>query len=238
MSFWNDVDEDVNTAAKELAGNWKKFESFGWRAQPECADECAIIYLSNRDSEPLDKSNEASILEALREFTGCISEGDDVEVQSHNHWAVGYVDGIVIRCVRDGEVTKAFEVLHGLMMRLAEYPILDEDDLSEREGEAELEAWESYGASDFRSELAKLAPHHASLFHNLDKDVLYETWVAIAENTRGGERCIHEGDGVCFAFDRTFGKRAGAGALTWQDVRPYLMAAIAERMQRAIKEAS
>lgn len=133
---WNLWDSNVEQAAKDLAGNWHTFQSFGWSDKPACADECAIVYLSTRDSEALEKSNEASILAALKPYLGWIDgDDDDCEQQSHNHWAVGYVDGIVIRCTRDGQVTPAFRVLHALAMRLADYPILDEEDFSRREYE-------------------------------------------------------------------------------------------------------
>lgn len=144
MSIGNRVDKDVVTAAREMAGNWKSFESFGWGGRPDdnqVADECAIVYLSDRDSDCLDQSNEAQIIDALRPWTGAIDDGDDVETQSHNHWAVGHVDGIVIRCLRNGEPTAAFRELHGLLMRLADYPVLDEMDYSERENEEAQRVW-------------------------------------------------------------------------------------------------
>lgn len=58
--------------------------------------------------------------------------------EHHNHWAVGWVDGYAIRVYRDGEVTDAFRTYHELSCRLADYPILNEEDYSSREYEATI----------------------------------------------------------------------------------------------------
>ena len=66
------------------------------------------------------------------------TDDPDVVMESHGHWAVGHVDGF-IRVFRDGEITEAFKAYHELSEQLADYPILDEEDYSERELEATLE---------------------------------------------------------------------------------------------------
>jgi len=137
--------EDVNEAARALAGNWRKFESFGWHGRPtHRPEDCAIVYLENRDSDCLDQSNAAAIYAALHAWTGLQCDGSDVETQSHNHWAVGHVDGIVIRCLdAKGKATAAFKALHALAAKLDGYPVLDEDDFSRREQEAADLTWKS-----------------------------------------------------------------------------------------------
>ena len=69
------------------------------------------------------------------------TDGDDPDVvlESHDHWAVGHVDGFSIRVYRNGEITEAFKTYHDLMEQMDGYPILDEEDYSERELEATLE---------------------------------------------------------------------------------------------------
>ena len=59
--------------------------------------------------------------------------------ESHNHWAVGHIDGFSIRVFRNGEITDAFTKYHELTERLADYPILDEEDYSQREFDATVE---------------------------------------------------------------------------------------------------
>lgn len=121
--------------AKELRGNWRKFESFGWHERPEDAEEWCIVYTSNRDSGLVDQSNAAAIEKIMGEFpeTECIA-------QSHNHWACGYVDGYAIRISNpDGSFTGAFLAWRDIVQSLEEYPLLDDSDHSEREYEGACE---------------------------------------------------------------------------------------------------
>jgi hypothetical protein len=128
----------LEEAAQEAAGNWQQFESFCWFRKNEIADpdNWAIIYTHNRDSGLLDQSNAEAITEAMTPF----SETDDPDLvfENHNHWAVGHVDGFSIRVYRDGQITDAFRTYHDLAERLADYPVLDEEDYSRREYEATL----------------------------------------------------------------------------------------------------
>ena len=132
-------DMTIEKAATDAAGNWQEFDSFAWwrKSEVESPNDWLIHYTHNRDSGLLDQSNAAQISEALEQFT----DGDDPDVveESHNHWAVGYVDGFSLRVFRDGKITEAFRTFHELMERLAIYPILNEDDYSRREYEATVE---------------------------------------------------------------------------------------------------
>jgi len=97
----------------------------------------AIVYTHHRDSGLLDLSNADAIAEALEPYTG----GDDPDVvfESHDHWAVGHVDGFSVRVYRDGEITDAYKTYHAIAGRLADYPVLDEEDYGRREYDATLE---------------------------------------------------------------------------------------------------
>jgi hypothetical protein len=129
----------LEEAAREAAGNWKRFDCFVWdrRHDLDDADSWAIIYTHNRDSRLLDLSNAEAIAKAVKTFT----EGDDPDVvmESHDHWAVGHVDGFSSRVFKDGVITEAFRSYHAVAERLADYPILNEQDYSRREFEATLE---------------------------------------------------------------------------------------------------
>ncbi len=129
----------LEDAAQEAVGNWQRFDSFCWFRRDEVDDpnNWAIFYTHHRDSCLLDQSNASVIEKTMEPFT----EADDPDVvfESHNHWAVGHVDGFSIRVFKDGEITEAFTKYHELTERLAEYPVLDEDDYSQREFEATLE---------------------------------------------------------------------------------------------------
>ena len=127
----------LEDAAREAAGNWQHFECFSWHRAGELndPDNWAIIYTNHRDSGLIDQSNAEAIAEAMTPF---IKKGD-VVVEHHNHWAVGWVDGYSIRVFRRGHITKAFRTYHQIAQRLTDYPILDEEDYSNREYEATIE---------------------------------------------------------------------------------------------------
>jgi hypothetical protein len=129
---------ELDEAATQAAGNWQSFKCFVWfRDEIEDGENWAIIYTHNRDSGLLDQSNAGVIENALQPFT----DGDDPDVvmESHNHWAVGHVDGFSIRVFKDGQVTDAFRKYQELAEAMDGYPILDEEDYSRRESEATVE---------------------------------------------------------------------------------------------------
>lgn len=125
---------DVEVAAKEMAGNHREFACFAWWGEPEDSDNWAIVYTHHRDSGLLDQSNADAIAKCLEPFD------EDVISQRHNHWAVGHIDGYVIRVFREnGTITEAFLRYCELMDRMSDYPVLDEEDYSRREYEATLD---------------------------------------------------------------------------------------------------
>jgi hypothetical protein len=129
----------LEDAATEAAGNWKSWTCFVWDRERDLddGDNWAIVYTHNRDSALLAQSNADAISKALELFTE--SDTPDVVMESHSHWACGHVDGFSIRVFRNGEITEAFKTYHELSEQLADYPILDEEDYSERELEATFE---------------------------------------------------------------------------------------------------
>ncbi len=139
---------DLELAAKECAGNWHEFQSFGWSRANDLDDShnWVIVYTSNRDSGLLAQSNERAIQEIMEPFT----EGDDPDCvgESHNHWACGYVDGYSIRVYdASGKITPAFEAWFGIVESLENYPVLNDEDYSSREYEATLENVKQAGES-------------------------------------------------------------------------------------------
>lgn len=140
---------ELEDAAEDLAGNWRKWEAFGWLRMDELDDahDWGIIYTSNRDSTILEKVNAEEIHEALKPYSdeadelhASCPEGDpDVVFERHNHFLVGYVDGFSIRVYRGTELTQAFRELYRLAKRLDDYPVLDEEAWSAAEYEATLE---------------------------------------------------------------------------------------------------
>ena len=130
---------ELDDAAHTAAGNYEKFSCFAWfrKSDLKKPEDWAVIYTHNRDSGLLDQSNASVINKAMLPFT----KGDDADVvmESHSHWAVGSVDGFSIRVFKRGRITKAFRTYHDLAERMADYPIMDESDYSERELNATFE---------------------------------------------------------------------------------------------------
>jgi hypothetical protein len=137
---WSNPEE----AGKSLAGNWRGFDCFAWSRgyELEDADRWLVWYTSSRDAGLLEQSNEQAINDRLRPF----SEDDDPDLvfERHSHWAVGYLDGFSLRVVKaDGTTTPAFEEFCRIKAELDAYPVLDEQDYSNREYVATLENYTS-----------------------------------------------------------------------------------------------
>lgn len=95
-----------------------------------------------RDSGCLDESNFHSALKRLG------GESDKVEVHRFNHWGPGWFEIILVHPSLTYLVKEMEQDLEG-------YPILDEWDYSERETQAEDEAWEAFGAEEVSQALGK-----------------------------------------------------------------------------------
>ena len=129
---------ELNDAAKQAAGNWKRFPYFIWdRSSIPDADHWAILYTHHRDSGLLDQSNAGVIRKVMEPFT--CGNDPDVVMESHSHWVVGSIEGFSLRVFRDGDITTAFRQYHELAEALDGYPILDDEDYSRREYEATIE---------------------------------------------------------------------------------------------------
>jgi hypothetical protein len=92
----------------------------------------------SRDSDCLEQSNFAVMLAVLG------GESETVIVVCENHWAVGWVEWIAIHESDTDALAKADEQCG----RLANYPVLDEDDWGRREYEAQCETWEQASLRD------------------------------------------------------------------------------------------
>ena len=89
----------------------------------------------SRDSDCLEQSNFGTMLATLG------GESETVIVVRESHWAVGWVEWIAVHEADTVALAKADEQC----ARLANYPVLDEDDFGRREFEAQCETSESAG---------------------------------------------------------------------------------------------
>ena len=130
---------DILMKGKEWAGNWKSFDSFAWFNSNDLKDSGCnyLIYsLKNRDSGILEQSNHEVMMKVLSQYGDCHEE-------SHSHFLVGHCDNIIIRVFQDESkrdcVTPCFARFIELIKSISDYPILSEDDYSEKEYEATVE---------------------------------------------------------------------------------------------------
>ncbi len=93
---------DVEAAAQEAAGDWRRFPCFAWHRGKDLddADHWAIFYISGRDAGLLAQSKHAEIAKLLAPFTA--GDDPDVVAETHSHWAVGFLDGFSIRVYGKG----------------------------------------------------------------------------------------------------------------------------------------
>lgn len=92
-----------------------------------------------RDTGPFEESNFETALEMLG------GESEDVEVHRFGHWGPGWFELILV-----APETDAAKKAEDIEASLENYPVLDDEDLSEREWDDFVESWNSWGARDFR----------------------------------------------------------------------------------------
>lgn len=98
--------------------------------------------MRTRDSGALDESNFSAALKSLG------GESETVEVHRFGHWGPGWFE--IIIC----DPTVHAKTLEEMEAALSDYPVLDDEDFSERENEIANEAWENMDTRE-RIELCK-----------------------------------------------------------------------------------
>lgn len=101
----------------------------------ECGD-WLIVISRHRDSDCLSRAN----YDATKEILGAIEGADEfLSEERSNHWAVGWVDYLIIDPSWDAGVRKAGEI----RSELEDYPVVDEEKWSEYEMEEADEVWKN-----------------------------------------------------------------------------------------------
>lgn len=88
---------------------------------------------NNRDADLMTVSNWEIGLRLLG------GEGENLEIHRFAHWAIGWFELILIR-----PGTKQHEIALQIETNLMDYPILDDEDLSQREFEDYCESWDRW----------------------------------------------------------------------------------------------
>lgn len=113
----------------------------------------------SRDSDCLEESNFCTMLALLG------GESDVVAVVRESHWAVGWVEWIAVEADGTPESDKALQTADEAKERLADYPVLDENDLSEREQATADETWKN--CYDWKERIAYIRRHSSQFeFHD------------------------------------------------------------------------
>lgn len=114
-----------------------------------------IAYSVHRDSDCLSESNFETFRKALEELPAVKewTQSDEcpVQIERFHHWAVGWIDYLVI----DPACSDAVKLALEFAARLEDYPVLDETDFSDREYELAQECWNDYGRSEYVKALRK-----------------------------------------------------------------------------------
>lgn len=92
-----------------------------------------VLMTRTRDSDLLTESNWTSALEMLG------GEGGNVVIHRFGHWACGWWEALCVQPDTDQHV-----IALDIEKRLAGYPVLDEEDWSERENDAAQKIWQFY----------------------------------------------------------------------------------------------
>ena len=116
----------------------KRPSDFGYNGNPEMFISWSLgPVILTRDSDILTESNYHAIVKRLESFP----EYEDLwAIEECSHWAVGWVKHLTFQVFDDtGNVSPIVAVLIDIHNELCDYPLLDEDDFSEREYDAAIE---------------------------------------------------------------------------------------------------
>jgi hypothetical protein len=139
----------------------------------------------NRDSDILTQSNFAAALEMLG---GESKKTRDVIVASFTHWANGWIDAIFVH----KDAKEKVEILQDIADRIQNYPVLDEDDYSQRESEAYDDHYKDWG----RNEALKVLGLEDQDLTKAQELELWRAWIGAqqgsADDPSTGERTLRE----------------------------------------------
>lgn len=138
------VDPELQKRAEQSVKETANLRDFAYHGEVDLGKTWAITISVHRDSGLLDQSNYAVIKKDMEERFP-----NDVSDERFNHWAVGWVDHLLVRMLDGkGNVTPAGIAILEWQDRLSDYPVADESDYSERETEATIENIMSEGRID------------------------------------------------------------------------------------------
>lgn len=163
---------------------------------PDNQDWLVLPCSRTRDSGELDQSNFDTALKMLG------GESNTVQVCRFGHWGPGWFEIIIVKPGSVAETTA-----NEIEASLADYPVLDETDFSNREWESYQEGWQNYARRDFIRGLSRKFELRDCTSDFLDDDCPDEALIEFFQSLiPSGEYYYAEDSGVCvntrYAIDR------------------------------------
>ena len=115
----------------EVVSNPSGFDSLANYSGALPEENLFVVVTRSRDSDVLTESNFECALERLG------GESDSVEIYRFGHWACGWWEAL---CVVKG--TEAYAIAEAIESDLEDYPVLDENDFTEREMNEANRVWQ------------------------------------------------------------------------------------------------
>jgi hypothetical protein len=147
------------------------------------ADWRVLPVMLTRDSQPIEESNFEAAQRILDDANATY------EVHRISHWGVGWYEVIVV-APDDASLAAAGKIA----CALDSYPVLDEDDLCERELEDQERAWRDYAAREYVKNLPSISDEAS--------DLIEEYLLHIGPHSAPGMRYVEQhNDGPSFTYD-------------------------------------
>lgn len=126
---------DYQGEAEKSVRDTAKIPDMAYRGDVDLGGTWAITISKHRDSDALARSNYEVIKNDMES-----KFPEDVSDERFNHWAVGWMDHLLVRMLDDnGQVTEAGKAILDWNAALSDYPIADESHYSELESEEAME---------------------------------------------------------------------------------------------------
>lgn len=208
------MEATIETYVPENLSRWKLPPSYVGARWPEYY---VAPVTRNRDSDILTESNWDAQWKALSALAKDTPDGEETSpcIVSENHWAVGWVEWVAIHESNAEALKEADE----LAASLESYPILDEEEHSNREWEAYTREWEDRTTRrDFTRMLREvfgLCDAAADKLEDGDPGKLREAFEGLVPS---GEYFTPHGDGLSIRIDsakRHLGRMEAGPARAW-----------------------
>lgn len=153
----------------------------------------------NRASDLLTQSNWDQQWDALKAFRADVPDADEASPVSvcENHWLVGWVEWVAIHESNGPALREADR----LAARMESYPVLNEEDWSNREWEDYEKGWKDYGFKDFIREIRDAFELRDSTFDAMEDWDQEETQEFFQSLIPCGEYFLPNGGGVSISTD-------------------------------------